>query len=96
MSKRTQKVGIVRKYGTRYGASLRKIIKKFEVQQHSRYFCPFCGKTSVRRQAVGIWRCNGCAKVVAGGAWQLTTGPAVIAKATLNRLKKMREEQEAA
>lgn len=44
MSKRTQKVGIVRKYGTRYGASLRKIIKKFEVQQHSRYFCPFCGK----------------------------------------------------
>jgi len=44
MTKRTVKVGIVGKYGTRYGASLRRIIKKFEVQQHSRYVCSFCGK----------------------------------------------------
>lgn len=46
-SKRTKKVGITGKYGTRYGASLRKIIKKMEVSQHSKFFCPFCGK--VRR-----------------------------------------------
>ena len=32
MAKRTQKVGITRKFGTRYGAALRKIIKKIEVQ----------------------------------------------------------------
>lgn len=43
-SKRTKKVGIVGKYGTRYGASLRKQIKKVEVSQHSKYFCSFCGK----------------------------------------------------
>lgn len=43
-SKRTKKVGITGKYGTRYGASLRKIIKKMEVSQHSKFFCPFCGK----------------------------------------------------
>ncbi len=43
-SKRTKKVGIVGKYGTRYGASLRKQIKKIEVSQHSKYFCTFCGK----------------------------------------------------
>ncbi len=43
-SKRTKKVGIVGKYGTRYGASLRKQIKKIEVAQHSKYFCSFCGK----------------------------------------------------
>lgn len=44
-------VGIVGKYGTRYGASLRKVIKKMEVSQHSKYFCQFCGK--VRRLAAG-------------------------------------------
>lgn len=44
MAKRTRKVGIVGKYGTRYGSALRKIIKKFELQQHSKYVCPFCGK----------------------------------------------------
>jgi len=44
MAKRTQKVGITRKYGTRYGASLRKVVKKFEITQHAKYGCPFCGK----------------------------------------------------
>jgi large subunit ribosomal protein L37Ae len=47
MAKRTQKVGIVGKYGTRYGSSLRKIIKKFELQQHAKYACPFCGKVYI-------------------------------------------------
>ena len=46
-SKRTKKVGIVGKYGTRYGASLRKQIKKTEVSQHSKYLCSFCGKVSL-------------------------------------------------
>ncbi len=43
-AKRTKKVGIVGKYGTRYGASLRKTIKKMEITQHGKYTCPFCGK----------------------------------------------------
>lgn len=60
MAKRTRKVGIVGKYGTRYGSALRKIIKKFELQQHSKYVCPFCGKVSKSvivdcRQETGCW-----------------------------------------
>ena len=42
--KRTKKVGVVGKYGTRYGASLRKTVKKMEITQHSKYTCTFCGK----------------------------------------------------
>eukprot|EP00775_Hariotina_reticulata_P004037 gene4037-4284_t len=70
-SKRTKKVGIVGKYGTRYGASLRKQIKKMEVSQHSKYFCQFCGKFAVKRIAVGIWGCKACKKTQAGGAYVL-------------------------
>uniref|UniRef100_A0A8I3PT04 Ribosomal protein L37a n=3 Tax=Canis lupus TaxID=9612 RepID=A0A8I3PT04_CANLF len=44
MAKRTKKVGIVGKYGTRYGASLRKMVKKIEISQHAKYTCSFCGK----------------------------------------------------
>ena len=70
-SKRTKKVGIVGKYGTRYGASLRKQIKKIEVSQHSKYFCSFCGKFAMRRAVVGIWKCKACNKTQAGGAYVL-------------------------
>ncbi|KAG7290810.1 60S ribosomal protein L37A [Staphylotrichum longicolle] len=69
MSKRTKKVGISGKYGTRYGASLRKLVKKQEVSQHARYTCTFCGKNTVRRSAVGIWNCKSCKKSMAGGAY---------------------------
>ncbi len=44
MAKRTKKVGITGKYGTRYGGAIRKIVKKFELQQHAKYLCPPCGK----------------------------------------------------
>ena len=44
MAKRTKKVGVCGKYGVRYGATLRKTIMKFEITQHARYQCPFCGK----------------------------------------------------
>lgn len=71
MAKRTKKVGIVGKYGTRYGASLRKQIKKVEVSQHSKYVCQFCGKVAVKRSAVGIWKCKACKKVMVSSALQL-------------------------
>ena len=47
MAKRTKKVGIVGKYGTRYGGAIRKIVKKFELQQHAKYVCPACGKVII-------------------------------------------------
>jgi len=87
MAKRTKKVGIVGKYGTRYGASLRKQIKKIEIAQHSRYTCSFCGKDAVKRTAVGIWKCKGCSRVVAGGAWTLSTATATAARSTIRRLR---------
>ncbi|KAI1199500.1 60S ribosomal protein L37a [Nemania serpens] len=89
MAKRTTKVGIVGKYGTRYGASLRKQTKRFEITQHARYGCPFCGKTSVRRTAVGIWTCRGCKKTIAGGAYTMSSPAATAARSTLRRLREI-------
>ncbi len=53
MTRRTKKVGIVGKYATRYGASIRKRIKQYEISQHASYVDPFTGKvrSSILRQA---------------------------------------------
>ncbi|KAG4304246.1 hypothetical protein PORY_002427 [Pneumocystis oryctolagi] len=91
MSKRTKKVGVTGKYGTRYGSSLRKDIKKIEIQQHAKYLCTFCGKTSVKRQCVGIWKCLRCRKVISGGAWTVSTTTAASVRSTIRRLREMAE-----
>ena len=65
MAKRTKKVGIVGKFGTKYGATLRKIVKKFEVTQRAKYVSPFTGRECVKRQAVGIWNCKDTGRKIA-------------------------------
>ena len=91
MAKRTKKQGVVGKYGTRYGASLRKVAKKFEISQRAKYTCTFCGKDSVKRESVGIWKCKGCSKVLAGGAWTVTTIAATTVRSTIRRLREINE-----
>ncbi|XP_004345066.1 60S ribosomal protein L43 [Capsaspora owczarzaki ATCC 30864] len=91
MAKRTKKVGVSGKYGTRYGASLRKLVKKMEISQHAKYTCMFCGKDSVRRTAVGIWNCRGCSRTVAGGAWTVSTMAAATVRSTIRRLRELQD-----
>ncbi|KAF9103101.1 60S ribosomal protein L43 [Mortierella sp. GBA35] len=90
-AKRTKKVGVVGKYGIRYGASLRKQVKKMEITQHSKYTCTFCGRDAVKRQSVGIWKCRGCKKTMAGGAWTLSTTAAATVRSTTRRLREIME-----
>ncbi|GIQ89568.1 ribosomal protein L37ae [Kipferlia bialata] len=90
MAKRTKKVGLTGKYGTRYGRSLRKQMKKIETLQHTRYVCPFCQKESVKRTAAGIWECRACGKQQCGGAYSLQTSTAVTARAAIRRLREMK------
>ena len=90
-AKRTRKVGVTGKYGTRYGASLRKQVKKMEITQHAVYTCAFCGKDAVRRTAVGIWNCKSCRKVVAGGAYVVTTVAAATVRSSIRRLRELQE-----
>eukprot|EP00032_Breviata_anathema_P000239 JZ548610.1.p3 GENE.JZ548610.1~~JZ548610.1.p3 ORF type:complete len:93 (+),score=29.11 JZ548610.1:22-300(+) len=92
MAKRTRKVGICGKYGTRYGAALRKVVKKIEISQHAKYSCPFCGRNAVKRSAVGIWDCKHCGKSVTGGAWVLATATAATVRSTIRRIRETEEQ----
>ncbi|EFW99402.1 60S ribosomal protein l37a [Grosmannia clavigera kw1407] len=91
MTKRTKKVGVTGRYGTRYGASLRKQVKKSEITQHARYICAFCAKNTVKRTSVGIWQCKSCKKCIAGGAYVVSTPAAAATRSTLRRLREIAE-----
>ncbi|CCJ28595.1 unnamed protein product [Pneumocystis jirovecii] len=52
-----------------------KILKKMEIQQHTKYLCTFCGKTSV----------------ISGGAWTISTTTAASVRSTIRRLREMAE-----
>ncbi|KAK1754781.1 ribosomal protein L37ae [Echria macrotheca] len=92
MSKRTKKVGIAGRYGNRYGASLRKQMKRLDTTQHAKYLCTFCGKNTVKRVASGIWECRRCHKTIAGGAYVFGTPAAATSRATIRRLRALEEE----
>ena len=75
-----------------HGASLRKTVKRMEISQHSKYTCGFCGKDSMKRKSVGIWACNKCRKVVAGGAWVYSTTAATQVKSNIRRHRDMKDQ----
>ncbi|XP_006774515.1 PREDICTED: 60S ribosomal protein L37a-like [Myotis davidii] len=89
-AKRTKKVRIVGKYGTRFGTSLGKMAKKTEISQHAKYTCSFCGKTRMKRRALGTWHCGSCMKTVAGGARTHGTTSAITVKSATRRRKEVK------
>ncbi|KAM5264299.1 large ribosomal subunit protein eL43-like [Ctenodactylus gundi] len=91
MAKCTKKVRIISKYGMRYGDTLWKMVKKIEISQHAKYTCSLCGKTKMKRRAVGSWHCGSCMKTVAVGAWTYTTTSAVTVRSAVRRLKELKD-----
>jgi len=70
---RAGKGSMVKRFGARYGARLRKKVQEVELSQRALYPCDRCGSKTVRRIAVGIWECKKCGYKFAGGAWAPVT-----------------------
>ena len=70
-----QKEGI-RGLGAKYGGTLRKRYARIYRTQKSSRECPSCASKKLRRQASGIWKCNSCGYVLAGGAYEPTQAKA--------------------
>lgn len=70
-----------RRYGARYGVSVKQRVEDVEVKQRKKHVCPKCGFQKVKRISVGIFLCTKCKHTYAGGAYypQTMTG-SIIAK----------------
>jgi len=76
------------KFDVRGGRRLRKSHNKIKSAKTSKYMCPTCSKESVKRVKIGIWECVSCGAQYAGGAYEFTTSPGVVAKRVITDLSK--------
>ena len=58
-----------KRFGSRYGNTLRNRVSKIESISRKRHKCKFCEKVSVKREAYGIWKCLSCEKKFVGKAY---------------------------
>jgi len=67
---KTKSVGVVGRYGTRYGVSVRKRTKEIEEGVRAYHLCPRCQAKRLKRLSKGVWLCRKCGHKVAGGAYR--------------------------
>jgi large subunit ribosomal protein L37Ae len=89
---RTKKVGSTGRFGTRYGATVRKRVRKIDNILKTRHLCPSCGSKKVNRVSIGIWECSFCGFRFTGGSWAPETPGGKIAQRTARRMAGQPEE----
>ena len=70
-----QGLGSTRRFGPRYGRTVKHKLAKIEAQQHSRHTCPYCSRQAARRKSVGIWHCGKCDSTFAARAYMIGERP---------------------
>ncbi len=70
MARRTRQVGVVGRYGPRYGVRIRRRVQEVEEARRASHVCPKCQAAAVRRRSSGVWQCRHCGHVFAGGAYR--------------------------
>ncbi|MEW6528699.1 MAG: 50S ribosomal protein L37ae [Candidatus Micrarchaeota archaeon] len=72
----------------KYGAKLRKLYNSVDKAKNTKYICPKCSKTNVKRISNAIWLCNSCNAKMSGGAYTLTTGIGEVANRIIKEYSK--------
>lgn len=62
----------VKRFGVRYGRTIRRRMAKAEASQRAKHKCPYCSYVQARREAAGIWACGKCGKKFTSRAYTIT------------------------
>ena len=64
--------GSTKRFGTRYGRSLKKKFEEIETESRKLHKCPYCQKIKVKRITAGIWKCRKCNAKFTGKAYTIS------------------------
>ncbi len=65
----SMKYGITKRFGARYGRTMKERVGKADLARKNAKNCPYCLKDKVDRIAAGIWFCKKCNFKFTGGAY---------------------------
>ena len=65
----------VKRFGVRYGRTIKNKLGKIEANQKKEHKCPTCQYNTVSRLAAGIWQCSKCNLKFTSRAYTVTAPP---------------------
>ena len=66
-----EKTSTTKRFGARYGVTLRKRVGVVEAKYRTKQKCPYCRKLEVKRVSLGIWQCRKCKVKFTGRAYEI-------------------------
>ena len=83
-------LGPVKRYGVRYGRTVKHKLAKIEMEQKKNHTCPYCSRDRVSRVSYGIWNCKKCNSTFTARAYTIGTS-ATLTKQTVQMSAEMPE-----
>ena len=71
MTKKETGLGPAKRFGVRYGRTVKHKFAKIEKEQKAKKECPYCSKQKIRRISYGIWTCEKCNSTFTGRAYTI-------------------------
>ena len=65
-------LGSIKRFGSRYGRTVKLKLAKVEKEQRKKHKCPYCNSMQVKRVSAGIWFCKKCNAKFTGKAYTLS------------------------
>ena len=78
MPKKHEGLGPVKRFGVRYGRTVKFKRAVIEKMQKASTKCPYCHKDKVVRKTKGIWHCTKCTNTFTGQAYTFFAKPAAL------------------
>ncbi len=78
MAEKEQGLGPVKRFGVRYGRTVKFKRAVIEKMQKASTKCPYCHKNKVIRKSKGIWYCEKCNNTFTGQAYTFVAKPTAL------------------
>ncbi len=94
MAEKKNKLGSAKRFGARYGRTVKHRLAKVEKEQRKKHKCPYCAKSSVKRVFVGVWYCKSCGVKFTSRAYTVSKRKLTLKKEEITEIKEMPKKEE--